>query len=82
MINVTPLSLLLRAFGVMGVQIVGAPGWLSTERYDVVATVADGVELTERSRQPLLQQMLADRWGLRYRQERPDDSRLFARGVE
>ena len=70
LINVTPLSLLLRAFGVMGVQIVGAPGWLSTERYDVVATVADGVELTERSRQPLLQQMLADRWGLRYRHER------------
>ena len=69
LINVTPLSLLLRAFGVMSVQIVGAPGWLSTERYDVVASVADGVQLTEQSRQPLLQQMLAERWRLRYHQE-------------
>lgn len=70
LINVTPLSLLLRAFGVMTVQIVDAPGWLSTERYDVVASVDDGVQLTEQSRQPLLQQMLADRWQLRYRLER------------
>lgn len=69
LINVTPLSLLLRAFGVMSVQIVGAPGWLATERYDVVATVADGVVLTEQSRQPLLRQMLAERWRLRYHQE-------------
>ena len=69
LINVTPLSLLIRAFGVMGVQIVGAPGWLGTERYDVVASVAGGVALTERIRQPLLQQMLADRWRLRYHEE-------------
>jgi uncharacterized protein (TIGR03435 family) len=69
LINVTPLSLLLRAFGVMSVQIVGAPGWLSTERFDVVATIAGGVVLTEQSRQPLLQQMLSDRWRLRYHRE-------------
>lgn len=69
LINVTPLSLLLRAFGVMASQIAGAPGWLSTERYDIVASVADGVQLTEQSRRPLLQQMLAERWRLRYHQE-------------
>ena len=70
LINVTPLSLLLRAFGVMSFQIAGAPGWLATERYDVVASVAGGVQLTEQTRQPLLQQMLAERWGLRYHQEK------------
>jgi uncharacterized protein (TIGR03435 family) len=32
--------------------------------------VAGGVALTEQSRQPLLRQMLADRWRLRYHQER------------
>lgn len=69
LINVTPLSLLLRAFGVMSFQIVGAPGWLATKRYDLVATIGDGVVLTEQTRQPLLRQMLADRWRLRYHQE-------------
>jgi uncharacterized protein (TIGR03435 family) len=67
--NVTPLSLLVRAFGVMSYQIVGAPAWAATDRYDVVGSVAGGVVLTERSRQPLLQQVLADRWHLRHHQE-------------
>jgi uncharacterized protein (TIGR03435 family) len=69
LINVTPLSLLLRAFGVMGFQIAGAPGWLATERYDVVASIAGGVQLTEQTRQPLMRQMLVERWRLRYHQE-------------
>jgi len=69
LINVTPLSLLLRAFGVLGFQIVGAPGWVATDRYDVVAAVPDGAVLTDQTRQPLLQQMLAERWQLRYHRE-------------
>jgi uncharacterized protein (TIGR03435 family) len=69
LINVTPLSLLLRAFGVMSFQIIGAPAWLLTERYDVVATVPDGAMLTDQTRQSSLQKMLADRWRLRFHQE-------------
>lgn len=69
LINVTPLSLIMRAFGVLGFQIAGAPDWVATERYDVIATVPEGRILTEQNRQPLLQQMLADRWRLRYRKE-------------
>ena len=50
-LKVTPLSLLFRAFGVLGPQIIVAPGWVSTERYDVVAVTAgvaalDGAERT------------------------------------
>jgi uncharacterized protein (TIGR03435 family) len=69
LINVTPLSLVLRAFGVLGPQVVGAPAWLSTERYDVVATLADGRALNDLDRQPFLEQMLADRWNLRHHLE-------------
>jgi uncharacterized protein (TIGR03435 family) len=69
LINVTPLSLLLRAFGVAAFQIAGAPGWVATERYDVVATVPGGVVLNDQTRQPSIRQMLVDRWQLRYHQE-------------
>src|SRR5688572_193507 len=62
--NATPLSLLLRAFGVAGFQIVGAPDWVLTERYDVVATVSDGRVLNDQDRQSYFEKMLAERWQL------------------
>lgn len=72
LINVTPLSLLLRAFGVLTPQIVGAPGWLATERYDVVASVPGGAVLTDQTRQAYMERMLTDRWRLRYHRETRD----------
>lgn len=68
-INATPQSLLLRAFGVSNFQIIGAPDWVRTERYDVVATVPDGRVLNDRDRQSSFQKMLAERWQLRYHRE-------------
>lgn len=68
-INATPLSLLLRAFGMSGFQIVGAPDWVLTERYDVVATVPEGRVLNDQDRQPVFEKMLAERWQLRYHRE-------------
>lgn len=68
-INATPLSLLLRAFGVSAFQIVGAPDWVARERYDVVATVAEGRVLNDQDRQSLFEKMLAERWQLRYHRE-------------
>jgi uncharacterized protein (TIGR03435 family) len=68
-VNGTPLSLLLRAFGVTAFQIVGAPDWVATERYDVVATVPDGRVLNDQERQPFFEKMLTERWQLRYHRE-------------
>ena len=68
-INATPLSLILRAFGVSRFQIVGAPDWALTERYDLVATVPDGRVLNDRDRQTFFEKMLAERWQLRYHRE-------------
>ena len=56
-LNATPLSLLLRAFGVSGFQIVGAPNWVLTDRYDVVATVPDGRVLNDQDRKIGLQSL-------------------------
>ena len=72
LLNVTPLSLLLRAFGVQESQIIGTPGWVSTERYDVVAVTGGADRLTDKERQPFLQAMLAERWQmLIHRENRP-----------
>jgi len=68
-INATPLSLLLRAFGVSNFQIIGAPDWVASERYDVVAVVPEGRVLNDRDRQPFFEKMLAERWHLRYHRE-------------
>ena len=68
-INATPLSLLLRAFGVSRFQLVGAPDWTLTERYDLVATVPDGRMLNDQDRQTFFEMMLAERWQLRYHRD-------------
>lgn len=69
LVNVTPLSLVIRAFGVLRPQIVEAPDWLATERYDVVAAVPEGRVLNDRDRQEYFQRMLTERWKLRYHRD-------------
>ncbi len=50
-------------------QIVGAPGWLESERYDINATAGDGaalpIDATVVATRPLLQSLLEDRFKLR-----------------
>ena len=69
LVNVTPLSVLLRAFGVRAPQIIGAPDWVSSERYDILAVTGGADRLTDAERQPFIQAMLADRWNLRFHRE-------------
>jgi uncharacterized protein (TIGR03435 family) len=69
LVNVTPLSLIRRAFGVQDAQIIDAPGWLSSERYDVVAVTGNAATLSDKERQPFLQDLLADRWQFRFHRE-------------
>jgi uncharacterized protein (TIGR03435 family) len=61
LVNVTMLSVVLRAFGVMRPQVAGAPDWLTSERYDILAVTGDGAALTDESRREYLQKLLADR---------------------
>lgn len=68
-LNATPMSLLLRAFGVSRFEIVGAPDWVLTERYDMVATVPEGRVLNDQDRQTFFEKMLAERWQLRYHRD-------------
>ena len=69
LVNVTVLSVVLRAFRVMGPQVVGAPEWLTSERYDILAVTGDGTALTDESRRAYLQNLLADRFRFSFHRE-------------
>ena len=57
--NVTLMSVLLRAWAANPYQIAG-PEWLSTERYDISATIPAGA--TQPRFQAMLQRLLAERF--------------------
>jgi uncharacterized protein (TIGR03435 family) len=61
LVDVTLLSVIHRAFGVVGPQIIGAPDWLFRERYDIVGMTADGDELSADCHRAYLQSVLDDR---------------------
>ena len=69
LVNVTLLSVIQRAFGVQRPQIVGAPDWLLSERYDIVAVTGDDAALTDENRQAYLQAALAERCQFRFHRE-------------
>jgi uncharacterized protein (TIGR03435 family) len=69
LINATPLSLVWRAFGVQNHQVVGAPAWIATERYDIVAVTGGADRLTDKERQPFIRALLTDRFAFKYHEE-------------
>jgi len=77
LVNVTMLSVVLRAFGVQPPQVVGAPGWLATERYDILAVTGDDAALTNDSRRAYLQAFLAERCQFRFHRE-PREIRVYS----
>jgi len=64
----TTASLLVQhAYNVKDFQLLGAPGWIHTERFDIDAIAADGT--TFEQTRVMLQAMLADRFKLAVRRE-------------
>jgi uncharacterized protein (TIGR03435 family) len=61
--------LIQRAYGVMGWNISGGPGWVYEDRWDVVAKANVAGSLTEGQLQPMLQGLLAERFKLRLHKE-------------
>jgi uncharacterized protein (TIGR03435 family) len=57
------------AFGIREFQIAGGPGWIGTERYDIIATTGTGRDLGDTELRPLLQGLLADRFALKFHRE-------------
>jgi len=84
MLHTTPVGLIARniplkelirqAYGLEDKQILGAPGWLSSERYDIEAKVSSSDtdalhDLSPDQRRLMLQPLLADRFQLKVHRE-------------
>lgn len=61
--NITVKFLIQQAYGVKDFQISGGPGWINSERYDLVAKADGDVGRMDQIR-PLIQKLLADRFQL------------------
>jgi uncharacterized protein (TIGR03435 family) len=61
----TLVLLIQRAYGVMDWNVTGGPGWIHTDRFDVVAKANVRGDFTEAQLQPMLQKLLAERFKLR-----------------
>ena len=62
--NATAKSLVLRAYALVDAQLIGAPAWLNTERYDIDARAAappDGPEAL----MPMVRRLLVERFNLK-----------------
>jgi len=79
--NATPKNLILRAYGLVEAQLIGAPPWLGTERYDIDARAAAPPEGPE-ALLPHVRALLLDRFKLKAhpdRRELPAYALTFAR---
>jgi len=66
--NATAKSLVLRAYGLVDSQLIGAPAWLTTDRYDIDARAAappDGPEAL----MPMVRRLLVERFNLKAHSE-------------
>jgi uncharacterized protein (TIGR03435 family) len=61
-VNTTVLTLIMNAYPFETFRVIGAPGWATSERYDVSALVEGEPDLQQR--QAMLQRLLADRFNL------------------
>jgi uncharacterized protein (TIGR03435 family) len=68
--NVSPRALIQLAFGIRDFQLAGGPGWIGTEKYDVVAKTGGPKEMSsDEELKPPLQALLVDRFMLRFHRQ-------------
>lgn len=67
--NISVRKLIRQATGVDDRQMVGAPGWVDSERYDIDAKTGDTARLRPEVFQKLLLVLLEDRFGFRFHWE-------------
>jgi uncharacterized protein (TIGR03435 family) len=68
-------DLMQAAYGVEPNQIIGGPGWLDSDRFEIMATLPQGA--TAADAPAMLRTLLADRFGLVARQEKRELPVLF-----
>jgi uncharacterized protein (TIGR03435 family) len=79
-ININTSSLIQQAFGIKGFQISGAPGWVTSDQFDVTATTGTSKDLSDIELEPYFESLLAERFHLRYHRE-TKEMQVYALGV-
>ncbi len=69
--GITAKLLLQQAYDIRDFQISGGPGWITTDRYDIVAKAETG-NLTRETIKAMLQSLLAERFKLQIHRETKD----------
>jgi uncharacterized protein (TIGR03435 family) len=64
------MKLIAFAYSLNPRQIVGAPGWVSADHYDMSGTTNLTADATVPQEQELLRQLLQERFGLKFHRER------------
>jgi uncharacterized protein (TIGR03435 family) len=70
MTNMPTRSLISIAYGIASDRVLGGPGWLVTDRYDIIATTKENPTRAETSQ--MLQALLRERFKLAIRPEKRD----------
>ena len=72
--------LIMESYDVKAFQVSGGPGWIATERWDILAK-ADGVDgqIPMAQMRPMLQAMIRDRFQLKVHSETQGHAGLRAR---
>jgi uncharacterized protein (TIGR03435 family) len=68
--NVPLRFILLNAFALMDHQLIGAPEWTASARFDITGTFPADAARTQEDTRAMLQTVLADRFGLKTHRER------------
>jgi uncharacterized protein (TIGR03435 family) len=76
MTNVTVKRLIQNAYQLQDQQIAGGPGWIASERFDIVAN-SEAANLSPMDRWMMVRALLADRFKLRMHTEKREQS-VFA----
>jgi uncharacterized protein (TIGR03435 family) len=63
--NATVKTLLRNAYGPPGFQLAGGPKWLDNDKFDIHAKTGGADKISDERLKPLLQSLLAERFGLR-----------------
>lgn len=71
-INTTLSSLLTFAYGLHPKQVVGAPAWVETDKFDITAQPDQPGQPNDKQWKSMLQDLLADRFQLKFHHDKRD----------
>lgn len=79
-VNTSISSLIQQAFGIRAFQISDAPGWVSSDLFDLTATTGTSKDLSDIELEPYFESLLAERLHLKYHRE-TKEMQVYALGV-